>query len=161
MSHSMQIPDDVKLPDGFHIRPLNGASEVDDYVNLHQAVFQSKNMRIEWRQQTLQRPEYIPELDLVIVAPNGQLAAFCICWLAQNRNGEISGQIEPLGVHAEFRQLGLGKAILTEGLKRLMAKGAKHIYVQTDDFRDAAFKLYESAGFHVLHKILMYRKDYE
>jgi len=161
MEHSMQIPNNMNLPDGFHIRPLNGASEVDDYVALHQAVFQSKNMRTEWRQRTLQRPEYIPDLDLVIVAPNGQLAAFCVCWLAQNINGEISGQIEPLGVHADFRKLGLGKAILTEGLKRLVAKGAKHIYVQTDNYRDAAFKLYESTGFHVLHNILMYRKDYE
>jgi len=127
MEHSMQIPNDVNLPDRFHIRPLNGAGEVDAYVDLHQAVFQSKNMTMEWRQRTLQRPEYISDLDLVIAASNGQLAAFCICWLAQDMNGEIRGQIEPLGVHADFRKLGLGKAILTEGLKRLSAKGAKQI----------------------------------
>ena len=161
MEHSMQIPNEIKLPDGFTIRPLKGTSEVDAYVNLHQAVFQSKNMTVEWRQRTLQRPKYLPELDLVIAAPNGQLVAFCIGWLAQDIHGEISGQIEPLGVHADFRTLGLGKAILAEGLKRLRAKSAKHIYVQTDNFRDVAFKLYGSAGFHVLHNILMYRKDYE
>ena len=161
MGHSMQIPNTVNLPDGFHIRPLNGAGEVEAYVNLHQAVFESKNMTVAWRQRTLQRPEYISDIDLVAVAPNGKLAAFCICWLAKDSNGNVSGQIEPLGVHADFRKLGLARAILVEGLKRLSAKGATQIYVQTDNFRNAAFKLYESVGFRVTEDILMYRKDYE
>jgi len=161
MEHSMQIPNQMKLPEGFLVRPLNGMREVEAYANLHRAVFESKNMTTEWRQHTLQRPEYIPDLDLVAVAPNGQLAAFCICWLAKDSIGNVSGQIEPLGVHADFRKLGLGKAILAEGLQQLTAKGAQKIYVQTDNFRNAAFHLYESAGFHVTHDILMYRKDYE
>ena len=72
----------------------------------------------------------------------------------------IRGQIEPLGVRAEYRRLGLGQAILSEGLKRLQSRGAKQIYVQTDNYRDAAFKLYESAGFRVSKNILMYRKNY-
>ncbi len=161
MEHSLQIPQALKLPEGFHIRPLNGIHEVDAYVNLHQAVFESKNMTTAWRQRTLQRPEYVPDIDLVVVAPDGRLAAFCIGWLAKDNNGKISGQIEPLGVHADFRKLGLGQAILAENLKRLSAKGATQIYVQTDNFRNAAFKLYETAGFQVTHEILIYRKDYE
>lgn len=160
MEHFMQIPADANLPDDFHIRPLNGASEVEAYVELHRAVFESKNMTAEWRNHTLQRPEYISDLDLVAVAPNGQLAAFCICWLAKDAKGDVSGQIEPLGVHEKFRKLGLGRAIISEGLKRLKAKGAKHIYVYTDRDRNAALRLYESIGFRVLHDILLYRKDY-
>jgi ribosomal protein S18 acetylase RimI-like enzyme len=160
MKHSMQIPNEVHLADGFHIRPLEGASEVEAYVELHRSVFESKNMTSEWRKRTLQRPEYVPDLDLVAVAPNGQLAAFCVCWLAKSPNGELSGQIEPLGVHADFRKLGLGRVILSEGLRRLQSKGAGQIYVQTDHYRNAAFKLYESSGFCVIQDILMYRKDY-
>jgi len=161
MTHSMQIPNEVHLPDGFQIRPLNGLGEVNAYVDLHRAVFESKNMTVEWCQRTLECPEYISDLDLVVVAPNGELAAFCICWLAKDMNGKVSGQIEPLGVHADFRKLGLGRGILAEGLKRLSVKGAQHIYVQTDNYRNAAFKLYESTGFRVLEDICMYRKDYE
>jgi ribosomal protein S18 acetylase RimI-like enzyme len=160
MKHSMQSPNEVKLADGFHIRPLHGASEVNAYVELHRSVFESKNMTVEWRNRTLQRAEYIPNLDLVAVAPDGQLAAFCISWLAEDEKGTISGQIEPLGVHAEYRRLGLGQAILSEGLRRLQSKGAGQICVQTDHYRNAAFKLYESSGFHVIQDILMYRKDY-
>ena len=161
MKHSMRMPVDKTLPDGFHIRPLKAVDEIDAYVELHRSVFESKNMTVEWRKRTLQRPEYIPELDLVTVAPNGRLAAFCICWLAQDRKGNISGQIEPLGVAAAYRRLGLGQAILSEGLRRLQSRGATHIYVQTDKYRDAAFKVYESSGFHGLQDILMYRKDYQ
>jgi len=152
---------EISLPTGFTIRPLDGTKEVDAYVELHQAVFESRNMRTEWRQRILQRPEYIPDLDLVAVAPNGQLAACCICWLAENPNGECSGQIEPLGVHSEYRRLGLGHAILSEGLKRLRSRGAKQVYVQTDKYRDGAFRLYESSGFRFVKNILMYRKYYE
>src|SRR5574341_791742 len=111
MKHSMQMPGESNLADGFHIRPLQGASEVEAYVELHRAVFESKNMTVDWRNRTLQRPEYIPDLDLVAVAPNGQLAAFCICWLAKEASGNISGQIEPLGVTAAYRRLALGQAI--------------------------------------------------
>ena len=161
MKHSLQIPTGEFLPDGFHIRPLNGVDEVEAYVNIHRSVFESRNMTIEWRKRTLERTEYIPELDLVVVAPHGELAAFCICWLAQDANGDIAGQIEPLGVLAEFRKLGLGRAILLEGLKRMHSKGAKSIYVQTESHRNAAFRLYESVGFCVIQDILMYRKDYD
>ncbi len=94
---------EAPLPPGFHIRPLAGAGEIDAYVALHQAVFQSKSMNSEWRQRTLQRAEYEPDLDLVVEAPNGQLAAFCIGWLDRSRAyGKPAGQIEPMGVHADF-----------------------------------------------------------
>ena len=161
MEHLMHLPDTVRLPEGFHTRRLNGASEVDAYVELHRAVFESKNMTAEWRGRTLQRAEYVADLDLVAVAPNGQLAAFCVCWLGTDVNGESAGQIEPLGVRAEFRKLGVGRAILSEGLKQLKARGAKRSFVQTESHRNAAFSLYESAGFRVSQKILMYRKDYQ
>jgi len=161
LSHSMEIPNGLNLPDGFQIRTLNGAGDVAAYVDLHRAVFGSKNMTIEWRKCTLERPEYIPDLDLVAVAPNGQLAAFCICWLTKDGRGNVSGQVEPLGVHTDYRKMGLGKAILAEGLKRLSAKGAAHIYVHTDNYRNAAFNLYTSSGFQVMHNILIHRKDYE
>ena len=161
MRHAGQIPSDVRpLPDGFVIRPLAGEQEVAAYVELHRAVFQSKSMTIAWRQRTLARPEYIPGLDLVAVASDGRLAAFCICWLNRKSGEGISGQIEPLGVHEEFRKQGVGRCILTEGLRRLQEQGAQAIYVETDNYRNEAFTLYESAGFRVVQDVLVYRKDY-
>ena len=122
--------------------PWPARNEVDAYVELHQAVFGSKNMTPAWRARTLARPEYRPDLDLVAVAPDGRLAAFCICWLNRGPGGEVSGQVEPLGVHADFRRQGLGRTILVEGLRRLQEHGAASVAVETDNYRDAAFALY-------------------
>ncbi len=147
------------LPNGFTIRPLAGLDEVPAYVELHQTVFESRNMTVEWRTRTLQQPDYLPDLDLVAVAPDGRLVAFCIGWL-DRRSDPLSGQIEPLGVHSDFRGMGLGQALLTETLQRLIQHGAQQLYVETDAGRNPALNLYQSVGFQLEQKILVYRKDY-
>ena len=162
LQHSAQTPvADSGLPAGFIIRPLAGESEVEAYVQLHRAVFESRNMTVEWRTRTLRSPEYVPDLDLVAVAPDGRLAAFCVCWLSKSSEGKPSGQIEPLGVHKDFCRLGLGRAILSEGLRRLYLCGAGRVYVETDKHRTATLELYKSVGFRQMQDVLVYRKDYK
>ena len=148
------------LPAGITIRPLAGESEASAYADLQRIVFGSKNMTAGWRSRTLQQPQYVPDLDLVAVAPDRSLVAFCICWLDQETD-PVSGQVEPMGVHPDWRKSGIGRAILFEGLRRLRSYGASQIFVKTDNYRDAAFKLYESAGFRVIKYVLVYGKDYE
>jgi len=160
MQRSAQVPvADYPLPAGFAIRPLAGESEVEAYVDLHRAVFESRSMTVEWRRRALRRPEHQPNLDLVAVAPGGRLAAFCVCWLDAGAGVKPGGQIEPLGVHADFRNLGLGRAILAEGLRRLHLC-ADRVYVETDQYRNAALALYQALGFRPVHDVLVYRKDY-
>ena len=149
---------DYNMPPGFVIRPLAGEGEADAYVELHRSVFGSRNMTPEWRRRTLYHPEHIADLDLVVVAPDGCLAALCVCWL-NRKSGETRGQVEPLGVHENYRHLGLGQAILAEGLQRLRLHGADSVYIETDNYRNAAFNLYTSAGFHVIQDVLVFRKD--
>lgn len=146
--------------DRFVIRPLAGEAEVAAYVELHQTAFASRNMTVEWRARTLQQPAYRPDLDLVAATLDGRLAAFCVGWLQQGADG-VRGQIEPLGVHPNFQGLGLGRAILSEALRRLYEQGAQEILVETDNYRDAAFALYEAVGFQVLQHVLVFRKDYQ
>jgi len=152
---------DCALPAGLIIRPLDGraTSEIEAYVELHQTVFETRNMTVEWRARTVRQPDHVPALDLVAVTPEGRFAAYCIGWLDKTEQ-EASGQIEPLGVHPDFRGLGLGRAILSEALRRLHHHGAGKIYVETDNYRNAALELYESAGFRVIQDVLVYRKDY-
>jgi ribosomal protein S18 acetylase RimI-like enzyme len=144
-------------PAGFTVRSLAGEKEVESYVELHQSVFESKNMTVGWRARTLQHPGYKPELDLVVEAPDGSLAAFCICWFDEQ---SLTGQVEPMGSRQGFRQRGLGRIVIAEGLRRLHSLGAQNIYVETDNYRNAAFRLYRSFGFQVIQDVLVYRKDY-
>jgi mycothiol synthase len=146
---------DYRIPPGFTIRSLAGEAEVEAYVALHQAVFETKNMTVAWRQRTLQQSSYRPDLDVVVVAPNGRLAAFCIGWLYGK-----NGQIEPLGCHAEYRRYALGRIALAEVLRRLQAAGSEQIVVETDNYRNTAMKLYEHMGFQVIRNVWVYRKDY-
>jgi ribosomal protein S18 acetylase RimI-like enzyme len=161
MQRSAQIPvANCAMAAGFIIRSLAGEKEVEAYVELHRSAFGSKNMTGGWRARTLRRPEYLASLDLVAVAPDGRLVAFCVCWLSKDSEGRPSGQIEPLGVHEDFRRLGIGRAILSEGLRRLYLWGAERVYVETDKYRNAALDLYEAVGFRRMQDVLVYRKDY-
>ncbi len=161
----MRRPTDAPLkpyapPPGYEVRPLRGESEVEAYVELHRAVFGSKNMTVAWRQRTLSHPDYSPDLDLVVAAPDGRLAAFCIGWLRPQGNAAPLGQIEPLGCRQEFRRYALGRVALAEALRRLQGRGAQSILVETDNYRNTALSLYESVGFAVINEVLVYRKDY-
>jgi ribosomal protein S18 acetylase RimI-like enzyme len=150
---------DYRIPEGFVIRPLAGVNEVEEYVQLHRETFHSRSMTVAWRTRLLQHPDYVPDLDLVVAAPDGRLGAFCICWL-DSQWSEMVGQIEPLGCHPDFRRYALGRLALAEGLRRLYAHGATHINVETDNWRNTAFQLYQSLGFQVIKDVLVYRKDY-
>lgn len=149
------------LPAGFVIRPLAGEDEVEAYVELHRDVFLTKNMTVAWRVRVLHCPQYTSDLDLVVVAPDGRLAAFCVGWLSRAYGMNPVGQIEPLGVQEDFRTLGLGRAVLSECLRRLHRYGADQVYVETDKYRNAVLGLYEAVGFKTIREVLVYGKDYD
>ena len=95
-------------------------------------------------------------LDLVAVAPDGAFASFCTAWFdEQNR----IGMFEPVGTHPAHRQHGLGKAVVTEGLRWLQALGATEAYVGTST-RPAPNRLYESVGFTDVVAEYGWRKEF-
>jgi len=162
MRHTPALPGPpVELPPGFTLRPLGGLSEVGAYVDLHRRVFNSDSMTEGWRAAVLRQPAYDADLDLVIADPDDELAAFCIGWLGPNGwDNQPSGQIEPLGVADRYRGQGLGRTIAGECVRRLYAKGALDVYVETDLDRNAALPLYEAVGFRAERSVLVFRKTY-
>jgi mycothiol synthase len=148
------------LPEGFTIRPLAGETEVDAYVELQRDVFESRNMTTQWRARTLLRPEYVDTIDLVAETAQGELAGFCVGWFDSHGFGaRPCGQIEPMGVREAYRKMGLGKALLTECIRRMVELGAGQIYIETDHFRGPALSLYESLGFRIIEDVRVYRKN--
>jgi ribosomal protein S18 acetylase RimI-like enzyme len=145
-------------PEGFRVRPLAGDAEVPAYVALHRAAFGTTNMTEEWRRRTLNVPQHALDLDIVAVAPDGQLVAFCIVWLSADGS---AGQVEPVGVQPSYQRLGLGRAVLLEGLRRLGALGAHAAYVDADGDNDPAAQLYTSAGFKLIHTSAGYSRAFQ
>ena len=92
----------------------------------------------------MRSPAYVPEHDLVAVAPDGRIAAFTVFW----PDAELSlAQFEPVGTDPDFHRMGLGRAVISEALRRLAAAGIEQARVMTNGDNHAAIALYESCGF--------------
>ncbi len=139
------------LPDGYTLRAVQNAdeAEIERRVAVQRAAFESTWMTAERHARVRHSPTYRPELDIVAVAPDGKFAAFALLWFDEaNRLGVF----EPLGVAATYQRLGLGRAIMAEGLRRLAALGARNACVETGLDNHAARRLYEANGFTVLDR---------
>jgi mycothiol synthase len=94
----------------------------------------------EWYHNIQRQPLYRRDLDIVAVAPDGEIASFCTIWYDDVTR---SAMYEPVGTVPEHQQRGLGKAILTEGLHRVKRMGVVMAFVS--GFSPAANALYDSA----------------
>ena len=150
------------LPPGFSIRPLGGAAELEAYVALHRAAFGTENMTIEYRQSIMSTPGYIPELDLVAAAPEGTLAAFCVCQIftddAPRAGGKKEGWTDPLGTHPAWRRLGLARALILTGMGLLRDRGLDTALLGTSSSNTAMQRLAEGLGFRVAATTLWYSR---
>jgi ribosomal protein S18 acetylase RimI-like enzyme len=146
------------LPEGFIIRSSMGEAEAESRARASYAAFQSKwdwDKYLQRRLTFMRSPVYDDDRDIVAVAPDGTIAAFCIIWLdAVNK----VGLFEPVGTHPDFQRLGLGRAVLHEGMRRMRAGGMETATVGTGHDNAAAVRLYPSVGFEVRHNECDYRK---
>lgn len=149
----------AQLADGYVVRECQGVAEVDARARAQYGSFGSSapfERYVERFTNFMRSPAYTPELDIVAVAPDGQVGSFCIVWPDEvNR----IGLFEPVGTHPDFQRKGLGKAVMLEGLRRLQERGMKSAIVSTFEDHPAAIKLYESAGFQVVNRLGTYEKD--
>ncbi|MBV9787218.1 MAG: GNAT family N-acetyltransferase [Chloroflexi bacterium] len=148
------IPD-VPLPEGFAVRHVGDEDEWHERVETHREVWNPSKVTLEAYRRLRQAPGYIPELDIVLVAPDGHFAAYCICWLDPVNH---TGEFEPVGTRPAYQGKGLGKIVIAEGLRRLKAHGAHTAIVFAESGNPAAQKLYQAAGFRAVNRDLFYTK---
>lgn len=135
------------VPRGFAVRHVVGEADLEARVAAHRAAFAPSRMTTTKHRAVMAAPTYRPDLDLVAVAPDGRFAAYCLAWFdAANRIGVF----EPVGTAPDFRRLGLSRAVMQEGLRRLRALGARVAYVNTNGDNVAANPLYDAVGFRVI-----------
>jgi predicted N-acetyltransferase YhbS len=95
---------------------------------------------------------YDPTLDLAVEAADGRVAGYALFWLDPVTG---VGLVEPMRVEDEYQRRGLARAMLTAGLDRLAARGARRPKVGY--VTDAARALYVGAGFRVTSTSRSYR----
>lgn len=152
-SLSVSIPE-PSLADGFTIR---GATMADDaqLAAVHNGAFGSDWTPEAYRDALMHKPGYDPQREIVVVAPEGQFAAFTIMWLdAVNK----VGLFEPVGTHRDFHRQGLGRALMLHVLHIMKASGMETAKVGHDAENLAAQGLYQSIGFTKKYHTLGYKK---
>lgn len=140
------IPD-APLAAGYTIRALGDGLELLERCYASGLGFHEGDIQIAvdnrkdptWYHNIQTAPLYRRDLDLVAVAPDGATAAFCTIWFDDVTR---SAYFEPVATVPEHQRRGLGKALLTEGLRRLKRMGTTRAFVS--GYSTGANALYRS-----------------
>lgn len=152
---SEPIPE-PKLPQGFLIRPIAGTQEAEAVASMHRAAFGTEYMTTKNRLIIMSTSGYDPSLDLVVTAPDGTIAANCICSV-----DEVSkmGNTDPVATHPQYQRLGLARALLLIGLQLLRERGLSSAHLGTSGQNIAMQTTAASVGFAVEYKTIWFSKD--
>ena len=157
---SKPIPDSTPQG-GYIVRALGDESELParswlSWKAFHPNEPDEKYEGWEWYRNVQRVPIYRRDLDLVAVAPDGELAAFCTVWFDDITRTAV---FEPVGTHPNHQKRGLGKAVMAEGLRRAERLGATLATVSS--YSIAAHALYESMGFTEFDLLEPWIKEWE
>ncbi|MCJ7538001.1 MAG: hypothetical protein MUO57_20940 [Anaerolineales bacterium] len=138
---------DVVLPEGYKVRALGDVDELPARSFLSWKAFHPHEPiedfdGWEWYQNIQRAPLYRRDLDLVATSPGGEMCSFCTIWFDDVTR---VGSFEPVGTALEYQRLGLGKAVIHEGMRRLGLLGAEMAFVGSGSEGASAF--YTSIGF--------------
>ena len=143
--------------DGFEIRSIRGEHEHAARADAARLAFDSTLDPEAHRARYLRfmrSPAYVPDHDIVAVAPDGTIAAFAIYWPDEALS---LAQFEPVGTRPEYRRRGLARAVLHEGLARMAATGIDRARVMTGGANEPAARTYLASGFERVDQIARYR----
>jgi mycothiol synthase len=124
----------VPATPGYTVRPMEGGLELlercyasglgfhDDDV----AVARANRDDPSWYHHVQQAPTYRRDLDIVAVAADGSVAAFCTAWFDDVSR---TGYLEPVATVAAHRRRGLARAVILEALHRLRSMGCLVAFV--------------------------------
>jgi predicted N-acetyltransferase YhbS len=97
---------------------------------------------IDDRRKMQSVPNFRLDLNIVVVAPDGNFAAYSGTWYEPANR---ICYVEPVATDPEYRRLGLGKAAVLEGIRRCAALGATVAFVGND------LPFYQAIGFTPLY----------
>jgi ribosomal protein S18 acetylase RimI-like enzyme len=150
-----------QLRPGFIIRPIQGEAEAAAWVRLHRAAHGTEVMTTEYKLGMMRTPTYEPDMDLVVVAPDGTLAAYCVCFIDVEENGLTGrrvGYTDPIATHPDFQRRGLSKALILTGLSLLKERHMETACLGTSNDNIAMQRTAESVGFQITSETFRFGK---
>ena len=152
--HDLQNLPAAPLPAGFRFHQAT-AADTAQLADVHNHSFTNK-----WNAESYGKVFRSPhmEYEIVVVAPEGRFAAFTNVWVDDVNHSLL---FEPVGTHSDYRQRGIGKALMVHALRRMKReRGIECAYVchEPSSKNPASAALYASVGFKKLHEIHDYSK---
>ena len=149
------IPD-FTPPEGFTVRSVRPEEDFDRIAAAVRVVFGHGEWFTREILEGISRASfYRGDLDLVVITPNGDIASFCTFRIdPQSRVTEL----EPMGTLPGYRGMGLAKAILAEGFRRLEGYDPTLLYIGGAANTPEANRLYEVTGFNTRYDYIYYHR---
>lgn len=146
-----------RLADGFTVRGYRASDEAD-FLAVNAAAFahhpEQGALDATGLAARAAEPWFDPDGLLLGVDAEG-LAGFHWTKLV----GAV-GEVYVLGVAPRAQGRGYGRVLLQAGLAHLEAAGADHVVLYVDMAEAVAVRMYESAGFHVTHRDVLYASEH-
>lgn len=150
------IPASV-IPAGYKVRSVSD-EDIAQRASIQHEVWQPwsvGNVSEKDYALLMQLPGYQNELDIIAVAPDGEIASYVNCWIDPiNKIGDFG----PIGARPAYRRMGLTRAVLLEGLRRIQSYGMNRVCVSTSITNTPAKSLYESIDFLTDNQFFEYVK---
>lgn len=147
------------LPDGFYITSMKETFDLYQYGRVlwkgfnHELNGEGEFAFTKEKEQLLKEEMIRPNVDLslkvAVVAPDGNFVAYCGMWYDPKVNYAV---IEPVATDPNFRKMGLGKAAVLEGIKRVGELGAAKAFVGSSQ------QFYYSIGLYPFSTATIWRK---
>ncbi|WP_406687904.1 GNAT family N-acetyltransferase [Rossellomorea vietnamensis] len=152
-----QTVDGVALAKGYEVRSVPDLQEHDDVFQAYKLCY-----GLLFNQTMFERfyetSTYRKELDLVVTGPDDQIVALC-SGRYDKRNELVT--IEAVACFPEYRGRGISKALLRASLIAAKELGATQatVYTGMPEKFPAPNRLYESAGFELVGKRYVWKKE--
>lgn len=151
------------MPDGYQIRPLNPATDIEAWVDMHNETFTGQwgipPMTVDERAAEVASPRWLRDLDLVIVAPDGSLAAYSLCFRNDNDDGSTEWRIDWVGTRPSQRKRGLARVVTIQMLHTVARLGGDRVVLDVDVTNPTgAVELYEGLGFEIVQEFGDFRR---
>jgi mycothiol synthase len=152
LERSLPAPAPGPPPDGVMLRPFSPASDEEAFLDINAASFADHPDQGALDLAALRSREAEDWFDpncFLLAEQEGRLLGFCWDKFHDEPRGR-AGEIYVIGVAPEAVGRGLGRLLLRAGLALMSDRGVDRAFLYVEDDNEAALRLYESEGFHLV-----------
>ncbi|MHA1801504.1 MAG: GNAT family N-acetyltransferase [Candidatus Heimdallarchaeaceae archaeon] len=151
LDKELELPE---IPDGYRIQSMADNNDIEKRTLTFAKAFGNYGTKDQVQPRSykeLQKcPDYRKDMDVYIVAEDGEFVSFCLVWYDEKNKIAI---LEPVGTNPDHRKKGLAKIAVYEAINRTRKEGAEKVYVGDGQ------QFYLSIGFQHDYKNVVWIKE--